>query len=402
MTSIKMKFRPSRLEGQMGRIYFQVIHNRTIKVFRSKYKAFSYEWDKTDGGFLLTDKNNPRHSLLKEYDNGIHADLRRIYECIELLDERNRPYTANDIARVFKNKANEKTLETFMISIISDLKSQGKIRTSETYQCALDNFMNYRKNNDIYFTEITQEVMEKYESHLRKKGLSMNSCSFYMRILRAVYNRAVDRGLTIQRYPFRHVYTGIEKTTKRAVQKQIIKNIKYADLRKGSTMDFARDMFMFSFYTRGMSFIDMAYLRKKDLKNGVLTYRRKKTGQQLSIKWENCMERIVNKYAHEKCSDYILPIIKDESKDIRRQYRNAMTLVNRKLKLISPWVNSPLPLSMYVARHSWASIAKSKRIPLSVISEGMGHESENTTRIYLSTLDTSVIDRANRLIIKDL
>ena len=79
-----------------------------------------------------------------------------------------------------------------------------------------------------------------------------------------------------------------------------------------------------------------------------------------------------------------------------------MILVNRKLKQISSLVNSPLPLSMYVARHSWASIAKSKRIPLSVISEGMGHESENTTKIYLATLDTSVVDRANHLIIRDI
>ena len=160
-------------------------------------------------------------------------------------------------------------------------------------------------------------------------------------------------------------------------------------------------MFLFSFYTRGMSFVDMAYLKKKDLHNGILTYRRKKTGQQLSIKWEQCMQEIIEKYPPNP-TEYLLPIITSTYEDERLQYRNSLTLVNRKLKILSVFVRSPHPLSMYVARHSWASIAKSKNIPLSIISEGMGHDSETTTQIYLASLDTTIIDRANYLILNDL
>ena len=223
-----------------------------------------------------------------------------------------------------------------------------------------------------------------------------------MRILRAVYNRAVEKELTEQRHPFKHVYTGIDKTVKRAVPLKAIKRIKELDLTMKPHLDYARDMFLFSFYTRGMSFIDMAYLKKSDLKNGILTYRRRKTGQQLTVKWENCMEEIVTKYAGRSVTQYLLPIITDPLTDERKQYRNAIFRVNTALKEVARLADLQIPLTMYCARHGWASVAKSKNIPLSVISEGMGHDSEKTTRIYLASLDTSVVDRANSLILKSL
>jgi len=236
---------------------------------------------------------------------------------------------------------------------------------------------------------------------LKNNGVSPNSSSFYMRNLRAVYNRAVEKGLTSQRFPFKHVYTGVDKTVKRAVSLKVIKRIKEMDFSMNSTFDFARDMFLFSFYTRGMSFIDMAYLKKKDLANGILSYRRRKTGQQLFIRWEKCMQEIVDKYDN-SLSEYLLPIIKPMKGDERTHYQNAMYLINRKLKEIGKMTGVQLPLTMYVARHSWASVAKNKNVPISVISEGMGHDSEMTTQIYLASLDTAVVDRANKMILKSL
>jgi len=180
-----------------------------------------------------------------------------------------------------------------------------------------------------------------------------------------------------------------------------IRQIKDMDLTSFPTMDYARDMFMFSFYTRGMSFVDMAFLKKKNLQNGTLSYRRQKTNQQLFIKWEKPMQDILKKY-DTRGTSYLLPIIKDTNKNVRLQYKNAAHLINKKLKQLGEKLEIPAPLTMYVARHSWASIAKSKNIPISVISEGMGHDSENTTRIYLASLDTSVVDKANKLILKSL
>ncbi len=297
-----------------------------------------------------------------------------------------------------ESKKKENTFFVFMEDVSSNLKSIGRIRTFETYKSSLDSFKKFRKGKDLTFKKFNQDLMIEYEAYLKAKGVSKNTSSFYMRTLRAVYNRAVDKGLTPQKYPFKYVYTGVDKTQKRAVSVQTMKQIKHLNLSSEKKLDFARDMFLFSFYARGMSFVDMAYLRKKNLNNGILTYRRRKTGQLLHIRWEACMQEIVNKYKNEQ-STFLLPIINNVEEQ-RKQYIYSAHNINRYLKKIGEEIGLSLPLTMYVARHSWASIARDKKVPLSVISDGLGHDSELTTRIYLSSLDNIEIDRANRMIMR--
>jgi len=224
---------------------------------------------------------------------------------------------------------------------------------------------------------ITADMMESYEAWLRSRGISSNTISFYARILRAVYNRAVEEGVIENRNPFRHVYTGVDKTVKRALPLSVIKKIKALDLTQSPTLEFARDMFLMSFYLRGMSFIDMAFLKKTDLRNGYVVYRRRKTGQQLVIEWTREMQLILDKYPENK-SCYLLPVIRNPGTNERCIYRNVGYKINHNLKIIAERVGVEIPLTLYVARHSWASAAKAKGIPLSVISEGMGHDSETT------------------------
>ena len=274
----------------------------------------------------------------------------------------------------------------------------GRERTAETYTSALRSFMTFTEGRDLPLDGVSSALMERYEAWLRSRGVRMNSSSFYLRILRAVYNRAVEDGLTPQRHPFAHVYTGVEKTAKRAVPLKTIKALKRLDLTGKPRLALARDLFLFSFYTRGMSFVDMAYLRRGQLQRGLLTYRRRKTGQELSIRWERCMQQIVEKYSTDCMGDYLLPIIRREG-DERRQYTNALHVVNQRLKRLSEQLRLPRPLTMYVARHSWASAARQRHVPLSVISEGMGHDSEATTQIYLASLETTAVDDANRMLL---
>ena len=288
-----------------------------------------------------------------------------------------------------------------MENIIIKLKQNGKVRTSETYTVTLNSFKKFRQDEDIMLDCLNSEIMEAYEAWHQQRGVAPNTISFYTRILRAVYNRAVEDEIIENRNPFRHVYTGVDKTVKRALPIAIIKKIKLLDLELIPALDFARDMFMMSFMLRGMSFIDMAYLKKTDLKNGYITYRRRKTGQQLTIEWTKEMQMLLDKYP-ENDSDYLLPIIRNTGTNERYTYRNVGYNINHNLKTIAKKVGITIPLTLYVARHSWASVAKAKGIPLSVISEGMGHDSEATTQIYLASLDTSVVDKANSLILKSL
>ncbi len=288
-----------------------------------------------------------------------------------------------------------------MEEIIAKLKMNGKVRTSETYKAALNSFRKYRDGEDIMLESLCRDTMESYESWQRKRGMSPNTISFYTRILRAVYNRAVEDGLTENRNPFRKVYTGIEKTVKRALPMKIIKKIKCMDLTLRPEIEHARDIFILSFMLRGMSFVDMAFLKKSDLRNGYVTYRRRKTGQQLVIEWTPDMQAILDKYPKSE-TEYLLPIIRNPNSIALYAYRNAGYSINRHLRTIATSLELPIPLTMYVARHSWASAAKAKGIPISVISEGMGHDSELTTQIYLASLDTSVVDRANSILLREL
>ena len=284
---------------------------------------------------------------------------------------KNKSKLAATQSKQAKNNASPKaTLQLFMQENIDRMHRLGKVRTGETYTCTLNSFMRFRQGKDVLWKDFDADLTASYEAYLKSTGVSMNTISFYNRILRAVYNRAVEKGFTKQVFPFKNVYTGVEKTIRRGLPIKTIRNIRNMDLSHCPSLDYARDMFLFSFYTRGMSFVDMAYLKKNDLKNGILTYRRKKTGQRLCIRWERDMQDILEKYHISQESPYLLPIIHKIGKEERKQYNNALHLVNKKLKFIGSILQLSIPLTRYVARHSWATVAKSKNIPLSVISRG--------------------------------
>ena len=395
MASIKIKFRPSTVEGKEGGLYFQIIQNRVIRQMNTDYKIYAYEWDAEIESVVVS---GARANILCSIRERMEWDLSRFERIVRQLEQERRKYTADDVITLFHKVTKETSLFSFMHSVIIQLRQLGKIRTSETYTATLKSFMEFREEHDVPLDGVNSDLMLLYEAHLKAKGVRMNTISFYMRILRAVYNRAVEKELTPQKYPFRHVYTGVDKTVKRAVPVKVIKALKELNLSMKSSLDFARDMFMFSFYTRGMSFVDMAYLKKTDLQNGILTYCRRKTGQRLTVKWEKCMEEIIKKYPSNS-STYLLPIIKEQGNE-RKQYDNALHLVNYRLKDLSGMLKLQRTLTMYVARHSWASVAKVRNVPLSVISEGMGHDSEKTTQIYLASLEASVVDKANKMILE--
>lgn len=397
-TTVRVKFRPSTVKDHPGSIVYLVTHRRTVRQVTTGYKIFPEEWD--DRQSKLIPFYEERADITRQVAKRLTRDMKQLNAIIVELESNGNRFTADDVVRKFQETVDGHMFFGFMDDVISQLKRLGKVRTAETYTSTLHSFMRFRNGDDIMLEEINSDLMMEYEAFLKLHGVTMNTISFYNRILRAVYNRAVEKGLTAQCYPFKHVYTGIDKTVKRAVTLKTIRRIKELDLSLKPSLNFARDMFLFSFYTRGMSFIDMAYLKKSDLHNGVLSYRRRKTGQQMFIRWESCMQEILDKYPMNE-TGYLLPIIKTPDKE-RLQYRNMQRLVNNKLKGISTMAGLQMNLTMYVSRHSWASIARSQNIPLSVISEGMGHDSENTTQIYLASLDNSMIDKANEMILKKL
>jgi len=204
--------------------------------------------------------------------------------------------------------------------------------------------------------------------------------------------------------PFGGVYTGVDRTRKRAIDERLIARLKSLDLPVSGALPLARDLFVFSYCMRGMAFVDMAFLRKKDMRDGAIHYVRRKTGQRMTVHLEPCMREIIGRYApRTRDTPYLFPVLTAE--DPARayaQYQVALNYYNRLLKKLASLLGLDSGLSSYTSRHSWATAARNHNVPLPVISAGMGHTSERTTQIYLSALETSVIDSANRKILASL
>lgn len=400
MATVKTKFRASSSSTKEGTLFYQVIHKRVPRQIHTGYKLYPQEWDAENKEIVFPPGiGDNRRNYLASLEDALRKDIKRLKSIISRLERADGTYTAEDVVESYLSPTDTHSFISFAHTLVGQLKQIGKQYTA--YETAINSFTRFRKEQDVPLDEVDSDLMMAYEAYLKSKGICPNSSSFYMRNLRAIYNRAVDKELTEQHNPFKHVYTGIDKTVKRAVPLSVIRRIRDLDLNLHPAMDYARNIFMFSFYTRGMSFIDMAFLKKKDLQNGVLSYRRHKTNQQLFIKWEKPMQELIDKF-DTSGTPYLLPIIKNCDNDARKQYKSEAHRVNQSLKKIGKMLELTISLTSYVARHSWASIAKSKNIPIATISEAMGHDSENTTRIYLASLDTTVVDKANSLILKSL
>ena len=355
------------------------------------------EWSEANGELVIT-VGSSRAEYLRSVQSDLDEGIARLRQIIATLDKTGGDYTADDVIGKFLTPDTVIGFISYARTLIADLKNIGKVRLADHYTAALTRFIRFNGEGEVSFGDFDTTLMERFECHLKECKICPNSISYYMRNLRAIYNKAIEAGLAESLNPFRHVYTGIAKTVKRAVDINVVKALRSLNLHGDSVAELARDVFMFSFYTRGMAFVDVAYLRKSNLKNGMLSYRRQKTGQQLNIRWEPQMQHIVDRHSQPD-SEFLFPIIDSSSADYYKQYRLSYNRLLRRLKRLGIELGLTEPLTFHRSRHSWASIALNNNVPLSVISEGMGHDSEKTTRIYLASLDTAVVDKANSDII---
>jgi site-specific recombinase XerD len=394
-TSTKLKFIPSKVKGKEGVICLQLIHNRKIKLLRTRFHLYPHEWDKQMKIVVCHTANFERNTFLQSLKLQLEAELRQITDLVHLLEMRS-DYTVEELTDLYANNSFNGYLFPFIEYIVKDLTNNNRQKTASICMTAKKSFERFLCGQDILLDNIDNDLMRKYENWLKNANIMKNTVSCYMRALRSVYNQAVKRGLTMQKNPFANIFTRIDKTIKRAVNEDIVIKLKNMDLSAHNKLAFARDLFMFSFYMRGMSFVDMANLRKSNAKNGYIVYTRSKTKQTLIVKIEDCMQEIITRYGQHTIDDYLLPIYTTQNRDNTSQLRNH----NKRLKRISEMLKPDKPLSSYVSRHTWATLALRKGIPIKVISESLGHENEITTQIYLASLEQSVIDKANASIIR--
>lgn len=396
MASIKVKLRQSSAAGNDSTVFYRIIHLRQARQINTGIHIKNEEWDSGESCIAIPRGcDAARIKSLNAAKEVVRSDVAVLRAIIKRLDDSGDSYCVDDVVERFRSPA--AGVVSFTRKLVDDMKKIGKKSTARRYETSLNSFLRFTGNNEVVWGDFNSTLIAGYEEFLRRRGLCRNSTSFYMRNLRSIVNRAFDRDYELPRNPFKHVYTGIDKTVKRAVSLKTICNIRDMELDGSPHLEFARNVFMFAFYTRGMSFIDLASLKKSDLEDGVITYQRHKTNRRIQVRIEP--ETVMTLKRLGACdSPYLLPIITDESLSIEAQCRNAYFRINRNLKKIGEMLGLKTKLTLYVARHAWASIAHHNDVPLSTISRAMGHDSETTTLIYLSTIDSSVVDAANRKI----
>lgn len=400
MTTIRLRFRPSAVAGRTGTLNYQVTHRRQTTVIATGYRIYPQEWDGEHAAINADNCDGERRALLQLYQAKTRWEMARMEETAAHMESSMGQYTVRELQDALRSLP---PCTSVFCHIRSQIEKKTRMKcygTARTYANALRSFGKFCKNRDLAFSDMSGEMLQEYEAWMLHNGLKRSSAACYMRTLRTLYHQAAEEGLAEDNGIFRKVHISIGRTRKRAVATSVIRAILSLDLSGKPSLDFARDIFMFSFYTRGMSFVDIAHLRKSNLRNGLLTYSRRKTFQCLTILWERPMQAIADRYAEKtRDSPYMFPIIGGETLADRTRYEQALQRVNRSLKQIGTLIGLRIPLTTYVARHSWASIARNMDVPLSVISEGLGHDSDKTTQIYLASLDTSMINKANRKII---
>ena len=399
MATTRFKFRASSISGKQGTLFLQVIHQRVARQVSTKYKLYSNEWDADSQSVVIRrDTSSERSQYLHVVQETLQRDTSRLQLIILTLDHSRKEYKAEDVLKRFLKKEQSNLFAVFAETLIDKKREEGHRSLATKYQSSLNSLIRFLKGRLLTFDEMDASQMLSYENYLKDLGLCPNTTSFYMRNLRAIYNQAVEQGLTPQNHPFARVYTGIAKTVKRAVNIEEVQKIKAKELPPDSAEEFSRDIFLFSLYTCGMSPTDIAHLLKSDLQGDHLSYRRQKTGQRITIRWEPCMQKLVDKYNNDD-SPYLIPLITRPGEDEERQYQNRIHLINHHLKKLGEELGLSSRLTSYVARHSWASIAKSQDVPVAAISEAMGHTTERTTRIYLKSFDNTLVDCANQKVL---
>ena len=288
----------------------------------------------------------------------------------------------------------------YMSSVITRLRKMERMGTVHVYQSTWNRIAGFVGERSLSFGEINPLWLQAFQSYLQGRGLNWNTISTYMRVIRAVYYRAVDEGIALfQPRLFRGVYTGTRVNVKRALSERTLRSLQ-APISFSPDLDYTRCLFLLLFMLRGIPFVDIAYMRRCDLKNSTLTYRRRKTGTLMSVRIEPEARRLIARLQSKNPDSlYLFPFVTAEGEEGYRQYSNALRRFNYLLKKLSRLIPGCPSLSSYSARHSWATVANYRNFQPELISNAMGHSSVKVTETYFMKHSDEKIDEMNRSIL---
>jgi len=399
MANIKtlLDLRRAKSDGTFN-IIFRITDYKKVFTINSGVSLQHNYWDEKKG---QVGKAHPNSKLL---NIKLSKHYFKIEQAILTLDDE---FSIEKLKAIFSGKPQVEAPDTFKVfadKIIQQMMEANRVGNALVYQTAVNRLITYC-GKDVSFEEVNYKLLDQFSHHLITSGLKINSVSNYFRSIRAIYNKAiklklVDRSL----YPFYDISIKTEKTAKRAILKDDIAKLLDIRVEKNSTCWKSLNYFMLSFFLRGISFTDLAYLKHSNIIDGRIEYKRRKTHKNYSVKLFPEADSIINEMHVPGC-DYLLPIIPigvtEDSIRAKRIIQQCIKTTNKYLKRLSEEVGLGSSVNTYTSRHSFGTIAKRLGYSNELIAESLGHEFGNKiTNIYLDTYDTEVLDAMHKHVIQ--
>ncbi len=405
MSSVKLKlFKGKTLSNGEHPIVIQIIKDRKRKVISTGKSCLAKFWDEKEGA---PKKQHPDRQVLAMYLNKKKSDAFQVITTIET--EKGDAFSLMEFDRKYRNKNKKITVFVYTSQLIEKFIKADKIGNSLVYKDTLRELKNFNQSTDFLFTDIDIYFLKKFVQHFQERQIKENTMSVYFRTLRSIYNKAIQDGYAKKSdYPFEQfkVSQFNTSTQKRAISANEIKSIIDFKADEGTCIFHSKNYFVFSFYTMGMNYNDLAKLKWSDINQDRIFYTRAKTGKHIQVKILPPVQAILNYYQSESTNTFVFPILDESihksSVSINNRVKKTLKATNKNLKFIGAELGIKIPLTTYVARHSWATAMKNIGTTTSIISQGLGHHSEETTQTYLDSFGNDIVDNANENLLKNM
>lgn len=402
MKGIKIRQTEPLADGAI-KLFLRVNSKNKTSIITLPYVLQQEEWtDDVEQIVITRATSSLRREELESIRKQVNNDFSRMQRIVQRLNKKGE-FRPGEATKAFREQSGT-CFCSYMQQVINNPKEERKPSTLKNYESALHSFRHFLPSEDIRFEEITKELVTSYVTYLlAERKIKAASIKAYLSILQAVWNQARKEGVLENNCPspFYRPDLRSEPGHKRAIEGcEIAKMVEVLPSIKEPSLKLSCALFLFSFYCRGMPFVDVAFLTRKNLSGRYLTYRRHKTGQLLSIKLIPPIKQLIDQYAAKE-GPYLFPILKAGA--TWKDYQSARRVQNKRLKKVALLCGiETRALSTYVARHTWASIAKKKGVPEQVISDCLGHTSVRTTRRYINSFNNEYVDKANDVVLGNI
>lgn len=404
MVYFKLLLNDKRLKSDnIYPIAVRVTYNRTNTTFTTGIRVNRNLWDEKSYKIKHSHPNAQKlNKTISDFYNKVqNASLKLIDEqsfSLESLKE--RLSEGQQPPKIIHNQ----DFNIYASELIKDLFSINKAGNAIIYRTATNRLMGYAGKSTLKFTEINYSFLDGFKRHLMKDGVKQNSISNYFRTIRAIYNKAIKAKLVDRsQYPFLDISIKTERTAKRSLRMFDLVKLGAIELKTNTPLCQARNYFFLSFTLMGVSFTDLAYLKRANIKGERLIYRRKKTGQELNIKLQPYTSQLIDTFIKHE-DGYLLPILQisvvEGSIEAKKVISQWIKTTNKYLDRLAKLCDIDAAITTYVTRHSWATTAKRLGYSNEMIAEGLGHEhGYKITNIYLDRFDNQLIDQMNDIVI---